>query len=189
MDRKPSALMFATVMLVAGCASQGLRLATAPSAEGPADFLVDVNGEKFVLRLIAAEQIAVARARASGTQPQGIVSGTLIEGDGGFNRDVAADRMWTWHLDPRSISFPQVAMELCDGRPSDVKRDRAHWINDVKRFCPWGAKIERELSGGGAWRYDQDFTKPSGWDDEHDGCKVRWCADKDWNSKAGSRCG
>ena len=147
------ALCLLMLLSVGGCATD------APSIEGAAaasddvahgvDFVVAVNDQHFVLRLVKPADIALARARIKGTARQGIVSGKLVDGDGGFNRDDAGKRKWSWHLDPESIQFPQLAMEVCDGRPSDVEGNKEHWINDIKRYCPWGAKIEAELPG--AW--------------------------------------
>lgn len=64
-----------------------------------------------------------------------IVHGTLRAGHGGFNNP------YGWHLDPASITFPDLAMELCDGRPSKIDDDLDYWVNTVKFYCPWGARI------------------------------------------------
>lgn len=159
----------------------------AAASKTSADFLVGVVGEHFVIRLTKPELIEIARARIKGTKPQGIVSGRLIESDGGFNAGNGG-KNWSWHLDPDSVQFPQLTTEVCDGKPSDVESNKDHWINSVKMFCPWNAKIEREVSSQTAasdWEYHQDFTKGAGWDADIDGCKVRWCDGKDWDGKAG----
>jgi hypothetical protein len=181
------------LMALGGCRSDAqapLNAATANDKKEGVDFLVAVNKEHFVLRLVKSEQIEIARARVKSTKPQGIVSGNLVEGDGGFNRDDAAKRKWSWHLDPKSVTFPQLVMEVCDGRPSDVEGNKDHWIKDIKRYCPWGAKIELELPDGAGstsadWRYRQHFANGGSWDANQDGCKVRWCAGKDRNHKIG----
>jgi hypothetical protein len=44
----------------------------------------------------------------------------------------------------RGPGIPDVATEVCDGRPSDVQGDRDYWVNTVGRFCPWAAKVVEE---------------------------------------------
>jgi hypothetical protein len=44
---------------------------------------------------------------------------------------------WSWHLE--DVEFAEVAIELCDGRPSDVERDGAQFGGG--RFCPWSAQV------------------------------------------------
>lgn len=142
------------VLFVGCCTSNPSREATDTQA---ADFVVTVNREAFVVRLVKPEQIAIARARADGSKPQGIVSGKLADGDGGFNRNPSSNKRWTWHLIPESVSFPELAMELCDGRPSDVEANKSHWLNDIKMFCPWSAKIIGPVSHGGFSLFDYEI--------------------------------
>ena len=59
----------------------------------------------------------------------------LYAGDGGFNSP------WSWHLDPATIEVPDLAIEVCDGRPSMVEADLPYWLSSVKAFCPWGARV------------------------------------------------
>ncbi|MGH8906323.1 MAG: hypothetical protein ACRD0K_07375 [Egibacteraceae bacterium] len=98
-------------------------------------FVVEVAGEeRFRLLLEDPEKIAEAK-RVMEAGRVGVVSGRLAAGDGGFNAP------FHWHLAPSSVEFPDVAIELCDGRPSDVEADLDYWLNNVRRFCPWSAKI------------------------------------------------
>ncbi|MEM8485032.1 MAG: hypothetical protein AAF564_05760 [Bacteroidota bacterium] len=64
-----------------------------------------------------------------------IVHGPIIAGDGGFNAP------YSWHLNPGEITFPDLAIELCDGRPSFVENDLTYWLESVEVYCPWGAKL------------------------------------------------
>jgi hypothetical protein len=68
----------------------------------------------------------------------GVISGQLAAGDGGFNAP------WSWHLVPSSVTAPDLAIELCDGRPSFVQNDLTYWMQSVKQFCPWGARVVSE---------------------------------------------
>lgn len=110
--------------LGAGCSSS-----TAPSP-GAADFVVDVAGERFVVRLTDADTIALADANLRGRNSM-FPNGPLRNGDGGFNAP------WSWHLDPAETRFVEVAIEVCDGRPSYVETHRS----DFPRYCPWGARV------------------------------------------------
>jgi hypothetical protein len=98
-------------------------------------FEVEVTGERFRVGLTSGAQIQQAAALlASGAEQ--IVHGTVRRGSGGFNAPYA------WHLDPASVTFPDLAMEVCDGRPqSDVESDVDYWVDTVKFYCPWGARV------------------------------------------------
>ena len=128
--------------LLASCLAWGV-LGCAEDATGPtgsAAFRVVVSGEAFVVRVEGAEEVAAMEARlASGVE--GVISGDLIEGDGGYNGP------WSWHLDPASVHVPDLAIELCDGRPSMVEEDLEYWLESVGQFCPWGAKVVERLEG------------------------------------------
>ena len=97
-------------------------------------FVVDVSGERFKVRVTDPQDAAALQQRLSAGQT-GVVSGKLVAGNGGFNSP------WSWHLDPATIEVPEVAIELCDGRPSFVEADLPYWLNSVAYFCPWGARV------------------------------------------------
>ena len=99
-----------------------------------ATFVVEVSGEQFRIRVADTMQVRLFdERRASGVE--GVINGPLLAGDGGFNAP------WSWHLDPELVSVVDVAIELCDGRPSLVEADLAYWFGSVGQFCPWGAKV------------------------------------------------
>jgi len=136
----PSAVLSVCAIVFLQCA-----MPEKSAAVKPVDYWVQVNDEAFVVRLVTPEQIAHADARIAGTESQHTISGKLIDGDGGFNTDPSRNKKWSWHLAPESVSFPQITMELCDGRPSDVEGNKTHWINDVHMYCPWAAKFIRKM--------------------------------------------
>lgn len=104
---------------------------TSPTQPGStADFIVDVDGERFVLRLNDAETIQLAEENRQGRN-QRFPLGPVRPGDGGFNAP------WTWHLDAAATRFVEVAIEVCDGRPSYVERNQG----DYATYCPWGARV------------------------------------------------
>lgn len=125
------ALTIMAVLALAACGD-----ATGP--EGGARFEVEVSGERFVVHVEGASQIAALEARmASGVE--GVVNGDIEAGDGGFNRP------WGWHMVPSTVHTTDAAIELCDGRPSLVEADLAYWLGTVKQYCPWGAKVVRRI--------------------------------------------
>ena len=116
-------LLVSTVLAGAGCSP------TSPS-DRAADFIVDASGERFVLRLTDPTAIQLAEENLAGRNNR-FPNGPLRDGDGGFNAP------WTWHLDPALTEFVEVAIEICDGRPSYVEEHE----EDFERYCPWGARV------------------------------------------------
>ena len=99
-----------------------------------ATFTIQVSGEQFKVKVEGQAAIAALQSRLdAGTT--GVISGKLVRGNGGFNTS------WGWHLDPTTVTAPDLAIELCDGRPSMVQADLDYWIDSVKQFCPWGATV------------------------------------------------
>jgi len=102
---------------------------TSGSAAGTAT--IAVAGETFRVSLVTADDVAAARAAQAGGRariPNGrIVAGTNI------------NRGWSWHLE--DLEFVEAAIELCDGRPSDVERQGTAFGGG--RFCPWTATVLR----------------------------------------------
>ncbi len=92
------------------------------------------GGEEFRVLIRDPDVIAEAQSRI-GLGPGRILSGRVVEGDGGFNAP------WSWHLDPGSIVFTDVAPEFCDGCPSFVEDDLPYWAGTVEQFCPWGTEV------------------------------------------------
>ena len=117
-------------LAVAACGSDAEIARPLPAQE----FVIEVEGERFRVRTITpATASALDARRRSGAL--GVVSGRLIRGDGGFNGP------WSWHLDPASIHVSDAAIEVCDGRPSMVQADLDYWVNTVRAFCPWSARV------------------------------------------------
>jgi hypothetical protein len=107
------------------------------SAIEPGDarmFVIEVSGEQFKVRVTDPQDAAALQQRLNAGQT-GVISGKLVAGHGGFNTP------WSWHLDPATIEVPDMAIELCDGRPSFVEADLPYWLNSVRNFCPWGARV------------------------------------------------
>ena len=118
----------ATFILAAALAQGACSAPTAPTAS--TDFVVDVSGERFVVRTSDPETIRLGTDNRLGRN-QRFPIGTVRAGDGGFNAP------WTWHLDPASVRFVEAAIEVCDGRPSYLEKHQA----EFPAYCPWGARV------------------------------------------------
>lgn len=114
------------VVFAPGCSAS---TPTAPPP-GAADFIVDVDGERFVLRLTDPTSIELAENNRLGRN-QRFPSGPLQRGNGGFNSP------WTWHFDPAATRMVEAAIEVCDGRPSYIERHQSEFPS----YCPWGARV------------------------------------------------
>lgn len=125
-----------TVSAAAACSSP-----TEPSAElkGGVVAVYDVSGERFsvFVRNSAAVQRLI-RIR-NGENLGQIPNGRILRGAGAANHNTPH----AWHLDPDDISIVDVAIEVCDGRPSYVDENIAEYVDVVGRYCPWGAKLVR----------------------------------------------
>jgi hypothetical protein len=99
------------------------------SPSGSAVVTFRVVDETFRVRLTTAEQVAAARAAMSGGRAK-IPNGRIVAGT-----DVNTG--WSWHLE--DVTFAEITIEVCDGRPSDVERAGAGFGGG--RYCPWSALV------------------------------------------------
>ena len=94
-------------------------------------------GERFTVR--NSDPAVIARADdLVGQREQPILSGGLRAGNGGFNQP------WSWHLDPDTVAFVDLAFDVCDGCPGAVQRNRDDWLR-TGRFCPWTSRVEERV--------------------------------------------
>ncbi len=122
-------LLVLTVLITA-CGGDVASMRPTPAQE----FVIEVEGEQFRLRTTnPATASALDARRRGGTL--GVIAGRIVRGDGGFNTP------WSWHLDPASIEVPEVAIEVCDGQPSMVQGDLDYWVDTVRTYCPWAARV------------------------------------------------
>jgi hypothetical protein len=118
------AIGLAASVLLTACDSDG---PTSPSDDAIVTF--QVGAEQFRVELSTKEQVDAAR-RAQQGGPARIPTGRIVTGAG-------ANTGWSWHLE--DVTFTEVAIELCDGRPSDVERQGVQFGGG--RFCPWSATV------------------------------------------------
>jgi Big-like domain-containing protein len=123
-------LLFLTVFLTAmPICGQG--------ATPPAYFVFDYppDTDTFVFKLTDPQKIQEARdILATGARKK--VAGTIIK------QPVYYNSSWSYHLDPKSIGFPEFAIELCDAgmRYLEENLDSAY-----PGWCPWNSRLLREI--------------------------------------------
>lgn len=126
-------IFFLGLVAVLGCNS-GI---TGVSAGGT--FVVSVGTEQFRVRINNPLLATQARRMMNGVEKQQIINAEIDRGDGGFNTG------YHWHMKPETVQFAEVTTEVCSGRPSDVESNINYWVDTVKRYCPWGGRIIREV--------------------------------------------
>lgn len=108
--------------------------ATCSKRTGGAEIAIKVNDQTFRFWSVNAAFIDKAIAFRDTKKPATIMFKHIIDG-------ADCDVQWTFHVDPAEMDWPHFTTEVCDGRPSDIEGDKKHWINDVKRWCPWSALV------------------------------------------------
>lgn len=99
--------------------------------------------DRFVIKLTEQEKITHARALISGqVSEQRSVMGIIIKERVKYNPN------WSYYLDPTTIEFFDMAMEVCD---SNMRYVEEH-LDDVggaflpeNRWCPWNSELTREI--------------------------------------------
>ncbi len=89
------------------------------------------GAETYKILLTDPADIEIARKLLAGEEAPRIPNGVVVRGDPGVNEG------YSWHIDPASVEFADMAMEVCDGRPSDVEQQ----IITSDRYCPWSAEV------------------------------------------------
>jgi hypothetical protein len=118
----PSAAAVAIVAVVtlAGCV---------PAKNPVATFRV--VDETYKIELATPELVQHARDLLAGEEVASIPNGTVVRDDPGVNAP------WSWHIDPATLEFAEVTIEVCDGLPSYVEDGTV----TSDQYCPWSAEI------------------------------------------------
>jgi hypothetical protein len=113
------------------------------SVEAYFEVSTSVPSENFVIRLTDAGKIQHARNIINGTETERVaVMGTIIKSPAPYNKP------WSFHLDPNSIEFFQVATEVCDAAVSYVEshlKEVGGAFLPGNRWCPWSSRVSREV--------------------------------------------
>ncbi|MBX3093443.1 MAG: hypothetical protein KF680_02715 [Cryobacterium sp.] len=112
-----------TIGALAGCVGGG--------SEHPVATFQVAGDETYRIELITPELEAHARGLLAGESLAAIPLGTVVRNDPGVNAP------WSWHIDPATLEFAFVTIEVCDGIPSYVEDG----IVTSPDFCPWSAKV------------------------------------------------
>jgi len=97
-------------------------------------FVVDVVGERFVMLVVDQQAIQDALDNMNGLNNMHPI-GVIDFGNGGFNVP------WDWHYIPETVTMTDISTEVCDAEPHFVQENLDYWVNTVKYYCPWSAKI------------------------------------------------
>lgn len=127
MQRATFAAFVGLIALLTAACGEGTP--TAPSSGAIVTFFV--GEETFRVWLDSPEQVAAARAAQNGGAAR-IPNGRIVAG-------AQVNTGWNWHL--VDVEFAEFTTEVCDGRPSDVERERTGFGGG--RFCPWTARVIR----------------------------------------------
>jgi hypothetical protein len=130
------ALLLATAVILAGCQS-------GPES-GTAYFKVAgaTEADMFVIALTDPALIAEARAQAAGQEPVKHVTGLVVAEAAPYNKP------WSFHLDPASIAFADMSIEVCDAATSYVEEHLAEVGGAFlpgRRWCPWSSRVIAEV--------------------------------------------
>ncbi|CAN5369025.1 hypothetical protein BH09ACT4_BH09ACT4_18330 [soil metagenome] len=110
------------VVALSGCVPQGPKN---PVATFP------VVDETYKIELVTPELVAHAQALLDGEDVAAIPNGKVVRDNPGVNAP------WSWHIDPATLEFAAITIEVCDGLPSYVEDGTV----TSDQYCPWSAKI------------------------------------------------
>lgn len=133
-----------SAMLIAACTASagspspsggpsGPNGSTPPSGDASGVVVTfQVGDEQYRILLTDPADIEIARRLLAGEEAPRIPNGIIVRGDdGGVNAG------YRWHIDPGSVEFAEITVEVCDGLPSFVEAGTL----TGDRFCPWAAEI------------------------------------------------
>lgn len=107
-------------LALAGCVPAGNPVAT-----------FRVVDEEYKIELATPELVEHAQALLAGENVASIPLGRVVRDDAGPNAP------WSWHIDPATLEFAEVTIEVCDGLPSYVEDETV----TSPDYCPWSAEI------------------------------------------------
>jgi hypothetical protein len=129
--RRGLILLLGIVIII--CIAGGSYIFLASQSRGMY-FVVDVVGERFTMLVTDQQAVQDALDNMNGLNNMHPI-GVIDFGDGGFNQP------WGWHYKPETVAMTAFSTEVCDAEPHFVQENLDYWVNTVKYYCPWGAKI------------------------------------------------
>jgi hypothetical protein len=104
----------------------------------------DYSKTEFIFELTDEEKIAHARRTISGEEREGVhVMGRIIKRKQPYNPKCS------YYLDPASITFFAMAIEVCDANISYVEDhldEACGAFLPACYWCPWSSRVVREIS-------------------------------------------
>jgi hypothetical protein len=97
----------------------------------------EVEGERFRVWTTNPQTIHDLHELHQGTSTANIPNGRILRGPGRARHNAP----YHWHLDPQDIAMADAKIELCDGLPSYVEENVEEFVERVRRYCPWAAKL------------------------------------------------
>ncbi len=116
------------IVIAAGVAAATLA-GCVPGRNPVATF--QVIDEEFKIELATPELVEHAEALLAGEAVASILNGIVVRDDPGVNAP------WSWHIDPATLKFADMTIEVCDGLPSHVEAG----VVTSDQYCPWSAQI------------------------------------------------
>ncbi len=107
-------------------------------------FKFEVNEETFIIQLTDPQKIQTAREilNSNVLRDNRHVRGIIIK------EQVSYNGPWVYHLDPSSVSFPEISIELCDAAIEQINENIITTGNTMlpgDSWCPWSARLIEEL--------------------------------------------
>ena len=110
--------------LLAGCTPAH------PALKHPIATFQVAGDQTYKIELITPALVKHAEELLKGEQVAAIPLGRVV-------RTPGINKPWSWHIDPKTLEFADVTIEVCDGLPSYVED---HTVTSPD-YCPWSAKV------------------------------------------------
>ncbi|WP_445173386.1 BP74-related protein [Microcoleus sp.] len=143
--QKLTSLTRRVIIVLALVGMLGISFSAPAYAAAPARFVFETPpaSDQFVIELTDESKIQQARNILNGTQKyETHVLGRIIK------RPAAYNSKWSYQLDPASISFFSMAIEVCDasiGYVEDHLDEAGGPFLPGLYWCPWTSRLVKEI--------------------------------------------
>jgi len=125
-------LIFAALICLSGCAKPTLFEFTHGDKPGAPTYIAATIDKTVITQ--ARRELALPMEKRTLH-----ISGAIERGNAGYNTP------WRWHFIENEWNLVFMSMEVCDGQPSYVDENLDQWISEVRSYCPWVARVSREV--------------------------------------------